>query len=239
MYTKIDAGKFIDACMRYDETEIISMMKQGYDVCDMYGEYEDFLYSSVLEEFLSAQLPIDDEENSSTDIDWSLLPKLTRLFCENGANFAKLDKYVNDGDHPTPFWMLAFLEFDDIFRETVEVLIEYGMTVNEYEEIIDHITTDLCFCYGDGYGLPNTAEFDKNLQAIMWFTSFPQMFEKAEWYKQYIGYREGFDYTQFRNVHAFTYKTENFDTSTPYGPVNAKVEVFDKLQNKVYEFTLG
>lgn len=222
---------FFEACYQYDEQRVVEYLQQGYDPFEWQEEYDDFLYNSIL-----------------CDVEWqeegeeyklALLPKLTQLFCDNGLDFAKINKYVGDGDHPSPFWEMGHLDFTREFRQTVEIMLKYGMTADEFFEIIDHAIDDITFLYDEReYGTPNSDRFHSYLQEIMWFASFPDMLAQNKNFQKYIRYNTDFDFTRFRHVDDFRYRVEEFDVNKIMPTDGGKVEIFDLQGNKVHEFRL-
>lgn len=222
---------FLDACYQYDEKRIVDYLQQGYDPFEWQEEYDDFLYNAIVFDVAC--------QEEGEEYKLALLPKLTQLFCDNGLDFAKINKYVGDGDHPSPFWEMGHLGFTQEFRQTVEIMVRHGMTADEFFEIIDHVLEDIIYLYDDReYGTPNSDTFHSYMKELMWFASFPDMLAQNENFKEFIRYNPDFDYTQFRQLDNFRYQVEEFDVNKVLAPANAKVEIFDLQGNKVYELRL-
>lgn len=222
---------FLDACYQYDEKRIVDYLRQGYDPFEWQEEYDDFLYNAIVFDVAC--------QEEGEEYKLALLPKLTQLFCDNGLDFAKMKEYVGDGDHPSPFWEMGHLDFTREFRQTVEIMLKYGMTVDEFFEIIDHAIDDVTFLYDEReYGTPNSTWFHNYLKEIMWFASFPDMLAQNENFQKYIRYNTDFDFTRFRHVDDFRYRVEEFDVNKIMPTDGAKVEIFDLQGNKVHEFRL-
>ena len=223
---------FIDACYQYDEERIVEYLQQGYDPFEWQEKYDDFIYNILLEDVL-------DMEETGEQYKLALLPKLTQLFCDNGLDFVKINKYVGDGNHPTPFWMMSFLDITPELRQTLEIMIEHGMTVDEVLEMIEHTIGDLIYLYDPcDYGTPNSDKFHGYMLEMLWLASFPHILAQGEYLRNYIEYKSDFDYTQFRQIDNFRCYVEEFEVYKIMAPANAKVEIFDLQGNKVYEFRL-
>lgn len=222
---------FFEACYQYDEQRVVEYLQQGYDPFEWQEEYDDFLYNAIVFDVAC--------QEEGEEYKLALLPKLTQLFCDNGLDFAKMKEYVGDGDHPSPFWEMGHLDFTREFRQTVEIMLKYGMTADEFFEIIDHAIDDVTFLYDEReYGTPNSDRFHTFLQEIMWFASFPDMLAQNENFQKYIRYNTDFDFTRFRQVDDFYYRVEEFDVNKIMPTDGAKVEIFDLQGNKVHEFRL-
>lgn len=222
---------FFEACYQYDEQRVVEYLQQGYDPFEWQEETLDFLYNAIVFDVVC--------QEEGEEYKLALLPKLTQLFCDNGLDFAKMNEYVGDGDHPSPFWEMGHLDFTREFRQTVEIMLKYGMTADEFFEIIDHAIDDVTFLYDEReYGTPNSDRFHSYLQEIMWFASFPDMIAQNKNFQKYIRYNTDFDFTRFRHVDDFRYRVEEFDVNKIMPTDGAKVEIFDLQGNKVHEFRL-
>lgn len=198
--------RLLKACLE-EPPDYVTAEKLLQEGAQPLGEVEVYLGKDNLYEAI-----LDDLYDSA---DESLF-RITKLFCRYGMDISKPAIPYDDADIINPLWDFAFLGNEHVLR-SLEVLLDYGLRVEDTNTLLAHAMTDFCVIDGsltEDWGFECLYDY---LRKLFLIASYPDILENDPALKDEIWYGQNdYDVTRFRSWENYSFVV---DTShCKYGP---------------------